>query len=554
MLEQTPVSAAKPIPRAPNSAAPSTKQPLQWTAAVSRQIASDVGAPRTQTHLSSASNSPASPSNQVQQAGIIGLPFGGDDKLRPRRAKQAVPETLLRDVQSGTSQARDHAPAPKRGSTSEPSVHGSPPHFLSVSSGTLTIDGQYGMKILSRTSKPLFGAQSPRSAQELADSSLSRAQPNPPSSSEPLRDAHLHRDEVDICSGHLRSADHQIERGNIVLGGNSGQPATRWAETAEVSLRTTHSNHDKPRRLLTGLAHGLVEVSMRGAVELVTWKQRKRYALLEPSERMGDLVDDACLLRTVDDKTYAILAHARESSQLSLLQIREANETVPPIFLDRPLDKTSTNAGASAVCAMMQPGAFATGGYDHRVHFWEMPADVSKATRRELQIKHSSCVQALLPVRDANHKLVTAGADCRVNIYELASERVVNTFKVSNPVYHLHDASFPYCVLLEVAHRELQFEIRDYRLVPERPVQRFGFKTEHLQGRHTKGDVNNFVFACGDREGNVYLWDVRKSDTPLDIVNYFPGHRATQVAFRGQELVACSDDFQVKFISRVNDY
>lgn len=100
---------------------------------------------------------------------------------------------------------------------------------------------------------------------------------------------------------------------------------------------------------------------------------------------------------------------------------------------------------------MMQPGMFASGGYDHRVHLWEVPADISKSTARELQIKHSSCVQALLPVRDVSHKLATAGADCRVNIYELASERVVNTFKVSNPVYHLHNTDTPYAILLEVS-------------------------------------------------------------------------------------------------------
>ena len=100
---------------------------------------------------------------------------------------------------------------------------------------------------------------------------------------------------------------------------------------------------------------------------------------------------------------------------------------------------------------MLQPGTFATGGYDHRVHLWEVPEDVSKATARELAIRHTSCVHTLLPVRDVSRKLVTAGADCRVNVYELASERVVNTFKVSNPVYHLHDVRLPYSILLEVS-------------------------------------------------------------------------------------------------------
>ena len=69
---------------------------------------------------------------------------------------------------------------------------------------------------------------------------------------------------------------------------------------------------------------------------------------------------------------------------------------------------------------------------------------------RQLPVKHTALVQSLLPVRDTSHKLVTAGADCKVNIWELASERVVNTFKVSNSVYHIHRTDLPYGLLLEV--------------------------------------------------------------------------------------------------------
>jgi hypothetical protein len=39
----------------------------------------------------------------------------------------------------------------------------------------------------------------------------------------------------------------------------------------------------------------------------------------------------------------------------------------------------------------------------------------------------------------------------------------------------------------QVAHRELQFEIRDHRHVPTIPVQRFGYKTFQVHGRYMKG-------------------------------------------------------------------
>ena len=102
------------------------------------------------------------------------------------------------------------------------------------------------------------------------------------------------------------------------------------------------------------------------------------------------------------------------------------------------------------MCTMMQPGRFATGGYDHRVHLWSIPSDVSKTTSEQIFVKHTALVHTLLPLRDTSHKLLTAGADCRVNVWDLSSQRVVNDTRVSNPVYHLHRTDNQHCVLLEV--------------------------------------------------------------------------------------------------------
>jgi WD40 repeat protein len=104
----------------------------------------------------------------------------------------------------------------------------------------------------------------------------------------------------------------------------------------------------------------------------------------------------------------------------------------------------------SAVTTMMQPFMFASGGHDHIVHLWDINADVSSASPRPLAIKHNSLVQSLLSIRDTSHKLVSAGADCNVHLWDLASERVVNTMKTSNSVYHAHETSSPFCTLLEV--------------------------------------------------------------------------------------------------------
>src|SRR5882762_7417083 len=100
---------------------------------------------------------------------------------------------------------------------------------------------------------------------------------------------------------------------------------------------------------------------------------------------------------------------------------------------------------------MMHPLMFASGGYDHVVHLWTAKEDFSSASPSQLSIKHTSVVQSLLPIRDTSHKLVSASADNNVHIWDLSSQRVVNTIKTSNSVFHAHPTTSPYCILLEVS-------------------------------------------------------------------------------------------------------
>ena len=208
---------------------------------------------------------------------------------------------------------------------------------------------------------------------------------------------------------------------------------------------------------------------------------------------------------------------------------------------------------------MTQPGTFATGGYDHLVNLWSLPNDGDSSPpvpSAPLAIKHSSAIHSLIPVLDTSHKLLTGGADCTLAIYDLSSERTVNMLKLSNPIYHVHAVASPFCALLEVcsfpiavkyylltlgrqlSHREFQFEVRDYRLVPETPALRFGYSNAKVHGRYTRGSfrpvsfitihsspflgvggVCSQIFACGGNEdGCVRLWDLRKSSKIMETV------------------------------------
>lgn len=94
--------------------------------------------------------------------------------------------------------------------------------------------------------------------------------------------------------------------------------------------------------------------------------------------------------------------------------------------------------------------SFVSGAYDHRIHLWTLPTDETPLACDKLAIKHSAVVQALLPVKDTGRKLLSAGADCTLNVFDMAAERVFRSVKTSNAVYHLHNLELPSCALLEV--------------------------------------------------------------------------------------------------------
>lgn len=100
---------------------------------------------------------------------------------------------------------------------------------------------------------------------------------------------------------------------------------------------------------------------------------------------------------------------------------------------------------------MVQGSMFATGGYDHRVHLWTVAKDFSLSCSPQLDLKHKSVVQALLAESDSSEKLLTAGADCVVNVWDVHSEHIVNTINISNSPYQIHSTDLPFCALFEVS-------------------------------------------------------------------------------------------------------
>ncbi|KAF8211277.1 WD40-repeat-containing domain protein [Mycena galopus ATCC 62051] len=190
---------------------------------------------------------------------------------------------------------------------------------------------------------------------------------------------------------------------------------------------------------------------------------------------------------------------------------------------------------------------FASGGYDHGVHLWTIKDDLSSASPQTAH-SHNSQIQSLLAIRDTSHKLLSAGADCNVHIWDLSSERVVNTLKPSNSVYHVHPTTSPFCTLLEVAHREQQFEVRDHRYVSTIPVQRFGYKTPTVHGRFMKGSSLSNYFASGDRTGCVRLWDLRNVEKPCAEIECFNGLKISHLVFQSSRLLACAENNQIRLI------
>ncbi|KAH7887909.1 WD40-repeat-containing domain protein [Phlebopus sp. FC_14] len=295
--------------------------------------------------------------------------------------------------------------------------------------------------------------------------------------------------------------------------------------------------HDKPRRILRERSSAHVVVTMHGFIDtLDTGSLRRHRNLRCPLLPSQEFVDDACMLE-IQDVSTVIVAHARENHQLTLLALRDGHN-LQACPLDRPWN-TAKRGGVSALTTLMQPLQFASGGYDHKVHLWHIEDDCSGASPVELAIRHTSVVHSLLPLLDTSHKLVSAGADCNVRLWDMSSERVTHSFKTSSIPYNVHRTDSPFCTLLEVAHRDLQFEIHDHRMVPKLPTQRFGFYTEDIHGRYMKGDTWSHYFVSGNRHGELRLWDLRN-------VTSQPAHsrcfddQVIQVMRTGDHILACS--------------
>ncbi|KAL0949609.1 hypothetical protein HGRIS_009655 [Hohenbuehelia grisea] len=284
--------------------------------------------------------------------------------------------------------------------------------------------------------------------------------------------------------------------------------------------------------------------SSRGAVDSIQGGSFESHQI-SSSYVSSSTVDDACILSTYPN-TAMVHAHSGEHAQVTLVTVQNDHK-MARVPLLRPLSNDK-KAGVSAIVNMSQPLTFASGGHDHVVHLWDVKPDFSGATARHLPIKHNSVVQCLTPVKDTSHKLISCGADCLVNIYDLSSERVVNTMRTSNSVYRAHTLAPPFCTLLEVAHRELQFEIRDHRLVPELPVQRFGYNTATLHGRFIRGDVDGHLFASGSQDGFVRLWDLRNLKAPPIKFLSKQGKKITHVAFGLSRLFALGAEQYVDII------
>jgi len=195
---------------------------------------------------------------------------------------------------------------------------------------------------------------------------------------------------------------------------------------------------------------------------------------------------------------------------------------------------------------------FVSGGYDRTVQLWTVDESLSSARSLSLAIHHNSIVNSFATIKDTSLKVVSAGADCLVNIWDFASEHTIKTMRTSSMVYHVHSTVRPECILFEVAHRDSQFELHDYRTNIGRPSQRFGFLSPTTNGRYMKGDVKGDMFVSGDRNGSIRLWDLRNPTTTLQEVECFPGQKVVQALFDSDCLSIISEDSRLLFLNVIN--
>ncbi|KAH7920264.1 hypothetical protein BV22DRAFT_1021517 [Leucogyrophana mollusca] len=338
------------------------------------------------------------------------------------------------------------------------------------------------------------------------------------------------------CRAGSRSPLRRVENSSANERYGHSQPLSHSLALEGNIYKTAVHSHDKPRRVFSDSSNAQIMVSTRGFISKVKLSpSQHQHVLFIPPAATHEYVDDACVLQ-IRNNAVMVLAHGREDQQLSFLSLDDAQGLRS---LDRPWNPVK-KGGTSALTTMMQPLMFASGGYDHAVHIWAFKEDLSNASPVLLSIKHTSAVHSLLPIRDTSHKLISAGADCNVRLWDLSAERVLNTLKPSNTPYHAHATESPFCTLLEVSHRELQYEIHDHRMVPEHPVQRFGYDAPEPHGRFPKGDFWSHFFASGTRNGEVRLWDLRNLGGQPASVSCFGTDHVVQVLASASRIVACS--------------
>ncbi|KAH9943061.1 WD40-repeat-containing domain protein [Epithele typhae] len=251
-------------------------------------------------------------------------------------------------------------------------------------------------------------------------------------------------------------------------------------------------------------------------------------------------------MRGCFDLVELVVGRTGDVGQVSLVRLQGKKLVEIGCYKNTP--QGDRKSGISVICAAWQPRSFFTGGYDHSISLWSS-ADGEAPAPTLLAIKHSSAVHALLPTQDGGHKLLSGSADCSVSVFDIPSGRVTNALKLSNTIYQLHATESPFCTLLEIGHREFQFEVRDHRLAPVQPVLRFGYPSVKVHGRFTRGAVQGHRFACGgsEKDGTVRVWDLRNTSEIQRAIPCFPGRKATQAEFDRERLLVCSDDNQLAF-------